>query len=98
MGGYREDEARLFSHGHIIAGGNKHKLQQGKCQLDIRKTIFMSRAKQAARRSCEISILGDGQNLTEYGPGQSDLAGPVLCGEVGPNDLQRSRPISKVTV
>lgn len=54
---------------------NKHKLEHRKFLLDIGKKIL---PLEWLPRVCEVSILGDTQNVAGPGPEQLALTGPTL--------------------
>ena len=55
---------------------NTHKLEHRKFGLDIGKIKFTIRV--VAQMVCDVSILGDTQNVTGPGPEQPALTGPTL--------------------
>lgn len=76
MGCYREDRLFLEMHNNKTKG-NRHQLQQGKSQLDLRKKKSEwwkeSRTGSGSLESLETLILGDIQVLTGQGPKQPAL-------------------------
>lgn len=71
--------------------GNRHKLPQGKTQVDIRKIYHYDSAKtveQVAQKGWGVSILVGLQGVTEEGPEQQTY----LEKGFGPNDLEKSLP------
>lgn len=71
--------------------GNKHKLQEGKLQLDISKKKYCNESSQIGQRAHRrfgISILGNTQNSISQGPEQPGTSEPCFGGgQVGPDDL-----------
>lgn len=92
MGGCKEDRTRLFS----VTRGNGNKLKYRKCLL---KNSFYCKGggtwEQIAQRGCEVSVLGDGQNLTVHSAGQPAPADSTLSTEAGLDNFQSSLPHSE---
>lgn len=76
--------------------GNKHKFQQGKFQLDIRKNFHHGSdqtLEYVAQWDCEISILADIYDLTRKGLEQRSVTGTALNEGSGLDDVHQSDPI-----
>lgn len=71
MGGCREDGAVFSGVCSKRKRGNRHRLENRKSQLSIRKIYFHPRShqtlEQIVQTGCAISIFGDIQNLTGQG-------------------------------
>lgn len=92
-----KDGDRLFSlNGQEKMGGN---LNKGTPLRHKQKYLYCEdegALKQVAQKGCDVSILGNFQNLTRHDPEQCALADFTLKKGAGLTGLQRSLPTSAI--